>query len=257
MRGGHNTELANSIPQPHQWSHLRRQSGPVLRRHRQSETPYYQFLDSVVLDCVRLGLPVKLYVAFPTSAEAPQYKSLVDRARKNGVGVLEITPTGGQIIHEALSLSLWGLRRTDRQRFPVKYRSSLSEADSIFLNGSPEKGCAKIYDEIEALIRRIAKKTSAKGFWKNPVPAGTKLDKDPWARILKLLLDNLDFKKTGSLNAGLLSRVQGVTDHRNDTGHKPKTRAALIKRDRELRTRFEHAVDLFLDLIKAASFLHV
>ena len=35
------------------------------------------------------------------------------------------------------------------------------------------------------------------------------------------------------------------------TGHKPKNRAARIKRDRELRTRFESAIDVLRDFANA------
>jgi len=53
------------------------------------------------------------------------------------------------------------------------------------------------------------------------------------------------------LKKNLLIRVAALTDHRNDAGHKPKNRAALIARDRELRTRFEHAVDVLRDFANA------
>jgi hypothetical protein len=59
------------------------------------------------------------------------------------------------------------------------------------------------------------------------------------------------------LTTAFLAKIHGVTPHRNESGHKPRSEAELKKRDRELRTRFEAAVDLLRDLIVAVKPLRV
>jgi len=78
-----------------------------------------------------------------------------------------------------------------------------------------------------------------------------------WAKVIGVLIDHMDYKKVPNLPKSLLARILGITGHRNESGHKPKTKAALIKRNTELRTRFENAVDLLSDLIRASRSLHV
>ncbi len=225
------------------------------------ETPYKAVLDGFVLDCVSRCLPVKLYVAFPGDSEQKTYKEDVDRARSNGVGALEISKKGDKIIHEAVSLSLFGLRPIDKKKFSPKYRSPIASAETAFRGGTPEKGCSLVYDEIEDLSRKIAKKTRSKGLWRSlkadEKPPKIKLDKGPWARVMETLIEHLDYRKCPFLKRSLLSRVLGVTAHRNETGHKPRTLKELMSRDGELRTRFEAAVDILVELIKAAKPLRV
>ncbi len=206
---------------------------------------------------------MKLYVSMPKSAKDPYYRENLRVARQRGVGVLEIENSNGEIILEALSISLTGCRPINRKSFQPKYRSKLAEAEGTFRNGSPAQGCLIIYEEIEHLCRNIAKKTRSKGFWKPP-KKGRKsqkmnLDKGPWAKIMEILMENLDYKKCASpdLKQALFARILGITPHRLDSAHKPKTRNALIKRDRELRTRFESASDILEDLIKASKPLRV
>jgi len=225
------------------------------------ETPYKAVLDGFVLDCVGHSLPVKLYVAFPGDSEQKTYKDDVDRARNNGVGALEISKKGDKVIHEAVSLSLFALRPIDKKKFPAKYRSSIASAETTFRGGTPEKGCSLVYDEIEDLSRKIAKKTQSKGLWRSlrggEKPPRIKLDKGPWEKVMEILIEHLDYKRCPSLKRNLLSRVLGVTAHRNETGHKPGTVKDLMNRDGELRTRFEGAVDTLMDLITAAKPLRV
>ena len=58
-----------------------------------------------------------------------------------------------------------------------------------------------------------------------------------------------------STEADVCGADLGITPYRNDTGHKPKDMKALIKRDQQLRTRFEDAVDLLGELIDATEAL--
>jgi len=218
------------------------------------ESPFSTTLEAVVSDCMQRSLPVKLFVAFPASSEIQDYRRLLGRAREKGVGVIEVADAGCQILYEALALSLIGVRPIDKKSFPPKFRLALSDAEATFRT-SPEKGCSLIYDEIEALSRKIAAKTKAKGLWKSPPPGKrlpqTNLETGNWARAIDTLMNWLDWNKCGYLR-DCLRRVQSVIPYRNESGHKPRTAAARIKRDRELKTRFEAASDMLRDLIVAA-----
>src|SRR4051794_33517390 len=57
-----------------------------------SNSPSPPQLDAMVLDCSRLMLPVKLYVAMPEQATIPQKQ--LQRAKDNGVGVLTVNNLG-------------------------------------------------------------------------------------------------------------------------------------------------------------------
>ena len=105
---------------------------------------------------------MRLYVAFPAGISATEYKQRVDEARSKGVGVLEVSPGKCSVVHEAQLLSLMGARSEDRSQFPPRFRSVLSTAESTFRNGDPAKGCSLVYDEIEGLARRLAKRIRTK-----------------------------------------------------------------------------------------------
>jgi hypothetical protein len=219
------------------------------------ESPYSAALDSIVLDCVKRSLPIELYVAFPGDPSPQDYKKKVDRARTNGVGVIEVRANGTQVIHEALALSLLGLREVDPSRFPARFRAELARAESTFRAGSPVEGCLIVYKELEALSRKIVDKTRAKGLWK-PLRPGEKSPRikqnTAWQRVTEILMEHLDHQKCPALTIPLLGRILSVAPHRNDTGHKVTSLPKLIRRDTELKTRFESATDLLWELIQAS-----
>jgi len=225
------------------------------------ETPYSSVLDGFVLDCVKKSIPVNLFVAFPEGSVQAEYKKNVDRARNNGVGVVEIKANGVvQVIHEALTLSLAGVREIDTRRFPAKYRAALAQAESTFRGGSPVEGCLIVYKEIEAVSRLIIEKTRAKGMWRalNPGDKNPRLRHNtPWQRVIETEIEHLDYNKCTFLDKPLLGRILSVAPHRNATGHKPRNIKEVIKRDTELKTRFESATDLLYDLVLAARPLRV
>jgi hypothetical protein len=228
-----------------------------------SEFAYSNPLDAFVLECKNRNLPVKLFVAKPKASNDPDFKKNLQRAKSRGVGLIELDDVGGEIIEEALILSLTGLRDFRPNTFPIKYRNAISDACSTFRNGNPLKACSMIYDEIEALTRRIADKTRQKGFWRAPKP-GQKavkinIETQPWAKVVEVLMDNLEYRKCGcpDLNDALLSRIRGITSHRNDAGHKPRTGRERVGLDTKLRTRFETAVDLLSETIAASRALRV
>lgn len=212
-----------------------------------SESPYPPLLENVVLDCKSSSVPISLYSVFPERQSSPaNYKERVDRARMHGVGVVEITASGARLILEAIPLHLHGAR-LEIKRFPKRFRQMLTEAENVFRAGSPVKACSVIYDEIEAVSRALAERTCKKGFWKNP-PSSPRFFNGPWARVMDEFSRQLDYGRCRKVSRPLLGRVLGVTEHRNESGHKPRTRAARVRRDQELRTRFESAADLLLDV---------
>jgi hypothetical protein len=219
------------------------------------ESPYSTHLDSIVLDCVKKSLPVLLYVAFPENSNQQDYKKKVDRARANGVGVVEVRTNETEVIHEALALSLFGVREIIPSRFPSKFRADLAHAQTAFRGGNPVEGCLVVYKELEALSRKIAEKTRVKGFWK-PLAPGAKSPQlrhnTAWQKVIETLMHHLDIQKCPALSTPLLARVLSVAPHRNDTGHKVTSLKKLVKRDTELKTRFEGATDLLLELIQAS-----
>ena len=224
-----------------------------------SESPYPATLDRFVLDCVRLGLPVKLFIAVPkpTDPRPSGYDKELSRARDCGVGVVEIEGETIKVVQEPVPLSLSGLRQVDRKDFPQKYREMLAQAESTFRQGNPAKGCSEIYDEIESLSRRIAEKTLVKGMWISAPGPGFNFKKDAWANVVRTMIKRLDYAKANQISESLLARILGLTSHRNDTNHKPANKKHLMRRDRELRTRFENAVDLLAELVNASRSLRV
>lgn len=220
-----------------------------------AETIYSNTLDSFVLDCREKGLPVKLYVAVPKELQDLEYQKKLRRAKGRGVGILEVDSNSGLVVQNALSSSLASVRPIELSDFPKKYRESLQQAEQSFRDGQPAKACSQVYDELENAFRKFAHKCSSKKLW--PKPPKMRIDKVQWASLIKNVDQNLDRKSplVKKMTGALLGRIHGVTSHRNETGHKPKSQTALMKRDKELRTRFESAVDLFYDFLAAAKSL--
>lgn len=219
-----------------------------------SELPYLQSLDTVVLHCVQNCLPVKLYVGFPEGTAPSEYKKNVDEARRKGVGAIEVRDGVCHVIHEALALSLAGLRTEDHTQFPARFRSTLSTAESTFRNGDPAKGASIIYDEIEALSRKLTQACVRKGWLRAGAAWPPRLDpsRDPWAKVMEKLIETVDLGRLPrAVSRTILSRISAVTEHRNESGHKPRNKQARVRRDGEMRTRFESAVDLLRDLATA------
>lgn len=217
-------------------------------------------IEAFVLSCRNHSLPVKLYVTVPKGQIQSYDPKILKFAHENGVAILEVAPPhhGVLITGQPISLSLGGLRKFDLQQFPAKYRAPLKQAIETFKGGNPPKGCSDVYDEIEQLTRRIGRKCAGitGGLKKN---GNFDWDKESWANVLEFLRINVDKAKIGcpNLNNQLFSRLIGITEHRNETGHKPSSLQKRIDRDEQLRTRFESAMDALGCLIDAARPLHV
>jgi hypothetical protein len=213
-------------------------------------------LHAFILSCRNHSIPVKLYCAFPAGTIPQLETKKLQFASENGIGILEVNPVSGygKLLNQPpVALSLGGLRKFDLAVYPSKLRPSLRSAVDTFRAGNPVKGCAQVYDEIEQLTRRVGRKCAT-------IPAALKKthsinwEKDSWHKVLEFLKDNLEATKAGCplLKGPLLSRLIGVTEYRNETGHKPTSVAKMIERDIALKTRFESAMDELRRLAEAA-----
>ncbi|MDR6841024.1 hypothetical protein [Pseudoxanthomonas sacheonensis] len=210
-------------------------------------------LNEFVLECRNHVVPVKLWVAIPKVVGVLSTKDLAF-AKANGIGIIEFDEQGNgrQLVGPPLSQSLTGLRAIDFSGFPSRYKEPLQAAFEMFKNGNPAKACSLVYDEIEALTRRITKKCVSKRCLKKDPQFD--VDKASWSNVLEFLKTNIDPTLSGcpALKGPLFSRLIGLTEYRNDAGHKPSSTKKLIERDKQLRTRFESAVDELKTLIDAS-----
>lgn len=224
-----------------------------------NEGVYTDALDGLVLECVSQGIPIRLFVASPGGGPAMSAMQLVRKARMRGIGVLEVVGRDVQRILPALSLSLFGLQAIGAKGYPKRYRARLTQAEDTFRNGDPVKGCSRVYDLIEECSRDVAIEIDRLGLWRvaatRPIRQVRWFRKHPWANVLEYVDEWADFRVVGlsriHITKPLWSRIRGLTPHRNESGHEPATSEERRQRDRELKTRFEHAVDTFADLVKA------
>jgi hypothetical protein len=103
-----------------------------------SESAYPTHLDSVIVSCLKRGLPVMMYVAL---LESDLTTDDLKRAKEIGVGVL-LVGTECVCFNGALSLSLVGVRNPEPRSWPAKYRQRISAAHQTFVSGDPAKGCS-------------------------------------------------------------------------------------------------------------------
>jgi hypothetical protein len=216
-------------------------------------------LESFVADCSNAGLPVKCYLAFPQGIDDTAFRAIQRKASARGVGVIEVSDAGCTIISGAVPLMMSAVRRPDLKSFPTKFRAPLSEAESTLRSGDAAKACSRVYDEIEQLTRRLAEKINQQGLWRQ-LRQGEKRPRmnfktGAWSKLMDLLQHHIDYTRarvvSSSLTPALVAQIVGLVPHRNETGHKPSNKKQLIKRDSQLRTRFEHAVDRLQDVIQA------
>jgi hypothetical protein len=217
-------------------------------------------IEKFILAARNHSLPVKLFVVVRKGQFQAYDQRALKFARENGITILEVSPPnhGILITNPPVSLSLGGLRSFSLQDYPKKYREPLKQAIETFKNGNPAKGCSEVYDEIEQLTRRIGKKCES-------IPNGLKRtgninwERDSWHSLLEFLKNNVEKTTIGCplLNSQLFSRLIGMTEFRNETGHKPSSLTKRIERDKQLRTRFESAMDELKNLIEASRPLRV
>lgn len=198
---------------------------------------------------------VKLYIAVPDNAQAQEALVNIQKARRHGVGVLFVQGRQVSVINEAVPLPLTGVRSIIPTDYPRKYRQDLATAEQTFRSGNPSKGCSDVFDLVEALTRNIASEALAHGlFRKNSPSLNIDVNTGPLARIAGYLSNNFDNKlaKCPDLKSALFARVQGMTLHRNESGHKVSKKELVRRKNLELKTRFEGGCDLLRDLIAAS-----
>lgn len=222
-----------------------------------SDEPWPAAIQTLVLGCKNNFIPLRLWVVVPLGAVESIKASDMHLLRENGIGLLAMHNDGRrrELTSAPLALSLTGLRAVKVSDFPARYRGDLRTAYDTFVSGDPSKGCSRVYDEIESLTRRILKKANTKGFIRRPI--GFDPDTESWSNVLAFLKANFDRTAAAcpGLSETLLSRIQGLTEYRNEAGHKPKSLRRLIERDRKLRTRFESAIDELQALVDASKAL--
>lgn len=220
-----------------------------------SDNPFPSTLDAFILDCKNKGYPVQCYVVLPKISNEKEFQARLRKAQINGVGVIEIDKASSHPFCEATTLSLTGLR-DETKKFPKALRPKIITAMTTFRNGDPAKGCSDVYDEIESLSRNLGKYANAHGWWKAAValPVKVDFDKQSWDSLINFYLKNINFATLPAicplLNRQLLSSIVGIIPHRNQTNH-PQSIEERMARDSKLKTRFESAVDLLLELIEA------
>lgn len=217
-----------------------------------SERGYSNSLDTFVVECSTKSFPVKLYVALPSAKNDTDFAANLKKAKDRGVGIIECTDNGTYGITEAVSLSLFGLRKTQLDEFPKANREAIRQAEQTFLNGNPVKGCQSLYEEVESITRAFAQRSKNLGWWRAPHAGENKpslnISTGAWAKVLKQLDTFLDLKlarvKCPLITDGLIASAQGLTDPRNLTSHKPSNLKSIIQRDTKLRTWFESTRDI-------------
>ena len=215
------------------------------------DTIYTEAIADFLLQCRDKGLAVKAVVAVPRDTTSdPQYAAKLRSAKGAGLGILEVGESMAAMVQMPVALSLAGVRTIDTSKFPPRYRQALQQAHDAFRNGEPSKACSMVYDELEDTCRRLAKKTHKMRVYATTMD----IDHAAWAALLRNMDKHLDRRNAAAkkITSTLIAHIIGVTPHRNESGHKPKTLKALLKRDHELRTRFETAVDLLYDLVEAS-----
>jgi hypothetical protein len=216
---------------------------------------YTDTLDTFVLGCINIGLPVELFLAVPF--DSPAAMKDITRAAQSGIGILQVGGSTPLIVRTPVSLSLASVGRPRLKDFPRKYRPAIDKALQTFLGNDPATGALLLYQEIEDLTRRLASEVDRKGCWRalkaGASSPGLRWEKDSWQNVSEALVKHLDSQKLAcpQLTLPLLGRILGLSDHRNLVGHKMRNVKDRIKRDREMRPRFEYAADTLRELLAA------
>jgi len=216
-----------------------------------SETDCYpQSLARLAEDFKAAELPVKIFIALPSTAQNATFMTDLARARRQGIGVMVVEPAGSvTVLDEPISQLLTQLRRIDMPSYPPKLRARLSQAQATFLSGSPPKGCSELYDLLEEVTRKIVAAAIARSFWNGAAPTFN-VATENWHNVCSAAYAKMQFNQIGTLSPQIWANVLAITRHRNETGHSPTTIERRKRRDLEMRTRFEHAADVLRDVIQ-------
>ncbi len=223
-----------------------------------SERALSPTLDAFVIESCTKHYPVKLYVVLPDTRADVDFAKNLKEAKRRGIGVIEIQGDEHTVLAEAVSLSLFAVRSINLKLLPEARRDAARQAEATFRNGNPVKGCQAVCEEIESVTRAFAIESKRLGWWKSlPPPAKEpklSLKTGAWARVLEQLRERLDYKLAATnsqVTKGLVGKAQVLTEPRNSTSHKPGDLAAIIERDRKLRTLFEQSGDTLTEWLAA------
>jgi hypothetical protein len=193
-------------------------------------------------------LPVRLYVAVSAGKQTAKFEEDLRRAKSQGVGVLSVSPTGKvTVLSDALSLIHANVQPIKRRDYPEDMRNDLHRAEQTYIDGNPGMGCLELQKLIESKCREVASHLSRKGLL--TVALTGKQLKGAWATLMKLVQADVKFVSSGVPDA-LWSAVRGLPPIRNNGAHRATSVVDRQEHDHWLRTRFEQASDLLLQMSK-------
>jgi hypothetical protein len=242
-------ELVKGYPKP--TLHATTPEGEVVCVEFSETDCYPHGVARMAEDFRSIELPVKLFVALPSTAQNATFMAELARAKRQGIGVMVVEPAGAvTILDEPISQVLTQLRRITMSDYPPKLRTRLSQAQSTFLSGNPPKGCSELYDLLEEITRKIVAAAIAKKLWTGNLPKFDPMTEN-WRNVSAAAYSKMQFNKIGKLSKQVWENVLAITRHRNETGHSPTTLEKRKRRDLEMRTRFEHAADVLREVIQS------
>src|SRR5262245_18010632 len=114
---------------------------------------FNDFVTTCVINCY----PVHLWVVLPQNVGISSLGKQLKEAKDRGIGVAHVIEDGTILVHhEAVSLSLFGLRRTAPKGLSRIQWESISRAENVFLGGNPEGACQDIGQQLEDVTRKFA-----------------------------------------------------------------------------------------------------
>lgn len=218
-------------------------------------------LESAIAAALRNCTPILFYVVIPSYST--NIAPLLRKAKELGVGIIQFDDANNPVeLNRSCSQSFLALQNIEVDEFPKALRHLVSEAVMKYKSGDARDAIKNVYDQIEAMCRSLAEKMESKSFYLDPANVTHhpgNLSKCPWARLMTYLDRNFDNGKAKckDVDEGLLNRIAGLTDHRNDVGHQVRNLNARKRIDAKLRTRFEHALEVLLEFGNAAKSLKI
>ena len=209
---------------------------------------FNDFVTACVINCY----PVHLWVVLPQNVGVASLGKQLKEAKDRGIGVAHVIEDGTiHVHHEAVSLSLFGLRKTERSGLSRAQWETISRAENLFFGGNPEGACQDIGQQIEDVTRKFAVESFNLNCWDPKARAPSQaLFTGNWDPMLEKLERDIipkevqkkfpDFKKHH------VTRARATTSDRNLVSHPPKTLKERIARDSALRTKYENMRDVLV-----------
>ncbi|HTB58322.1 MAG TPA: hypothetical protein VLC06_10630 [Polyangia bacterium] len=210
-----------------------------------------QFNDFVTA-CVINGYPVHLWVVLPKDVGISSLGKQLKEAKERGIGVAHVIEDGTiHVHHEAVSLSLFGLRKTEPSGLSRPQWETISRAENVFFGGNPEGACQDIGQQVEDVTRKFAEESFNLNCWdpkaKAPSPALFTGNWDPMLEKLERdIIPKEVQKKFPDFKKNYVTRARAITSDRNLMSHAPKNLKERIARDGALRTKYENMRDVLV-----------